>query len=79
MPILNGKEKMNIERTGYYLETISFGQPDEQPGVFVNLRDPSGSIVERVVITAPVGDERMPSLKITHIPGAENVPFFRRE
>ena len=79
MPILNGNEKLNIERTGYFIEAITYGQPDEKPGVLVNLRDPSGSIIDRVVVTAPVGDNRVPVLSVYQNSGAKDTPFFKEK
>lgn len=76
MPILSGNEKLKIGRTGYYMEAVTYGQPDEQPGVLVNLRDPSGTIIDRAVVSAPVTDG-VPKLDILHNAGADDKPFFR--
>lgn len=78
MPILSGNERLKIARTGYYMEAVTYGQPDEQPGVLVNLRDPSGTIIDRAVITAPV-DDGIPRLNILHNSGAEDKSFFKGE
>ena len=75
--MLSDREKMGIERTGYFIEAITFGQPDEKPGVLVHLKDPSGSIIDRVVVTAPVGEGRVPSLSVYQNSGAKDTPFFK--
>lgn len=52
-----------IGRTGYRLTVLNY-QENEKPIVIVDVHDPSGTIVDRAVITVPIINGQQPKLDI---------------
>ncbi len=59
-----------IGRTGYRLTVLSYTN-NEDPYVYVDIHDPSGTIVDRAVLTVPIITGQEPKLNIVR---TNNVP-----
>lgn len=58
-----------VGRTGYRLVVSSY-QRNENPCIVVDVRDPSGTITDRAVLTVPVTTGKAPQLDIVRTAGA---------
>ena len=77
MPFLHGNEKLSIGRTGYYMEVVVYGQDSEEPGCMINLKDPSGTIIDRVVVHPSQASDII-SLQMEQYSGNTDKPYFSR-
>jgi len=52
-----------IRETGYRLTVSSFGENNE-PSVYVDVRNSEGTIVDRAILTVPVDENNQPQLTV---------------